>query len=243
MKTLDQILSGTGETTADGGDAAAPEAAGGTFEAGGADAPVGPANGPGPDGDIPAPAAPDPAEPDPAGDDPVGPDPGSPMVPVGALIDERRKRRAAEERLARRGRDGGAGGARFRDDPEGYLSAMRTQMAAEIATVRVDAAENAARGRYRDYDVKVRAFARAAAADPALVAAMRQAPDPAEFAYRLGARVLGASAAAATPQAAAAPPARPRPPLPASLAGSPSAEGPPAAGWRPKPLSEIVGGR
>jgi hypothetical protein len=238
MKTLDQILSGTGDTTADGGDAAAPEDAGGSFEADAADAPVGPVNGPEPDGDAPAPAAPDPAE-----VNPIGPDPGNTMVPVGALIDERRKRRAAEERLARQGRDGGAGGARFRDDPEGYLTAMRTQMAAEIATVRVDAAENAARGRYRDYDVKVRAFARAAAADPALVAAMRQAPDPAEFAYRLGARVLGASAAAATPQSAAAPPARPRPPLPESLSGSPSAEGPPAAGWRPKPLSEIVGGR
>jgi len=165
------------------------------------------------------------------------PDPGGTMVPVSALIDERRKRRAAEERLHRQGRDG-AGGARFRDDPEGYLQALKGQVAAEIATVRVDAAENAARGRYRDYDVKVRAFARAAAADPGLVAAMRAAPDPAEFAYRLGMRVLGATAA---PEPA--PPSPARPALPESLSRSPSAEGPSAGGWRPKPLSEIVGGR
>jgi len=70
------------------------------------------------------------------------------------------------------------------------------------------------------------------------VAAMRAAPDPAEFAYRLGMRVLGATAA---PEPA--PPSPARPALPESLSRSPSAEGPSAGGWRPKPLSEIVGGR
>lgn len=172
------------------------------------------------------------------------------MVPVGALIDERRKRRAAEERLARRGQGDAPApdGPGFRDDPEGYLTALRTELAGEIAAVRVDAAESAARARHADFDVKAGAFARIARGEPALIAAMQAAPDPAEFAYRLGARVLAGLAGMSVqgltgtgPRPAAG--AQAAAPLPESLSDSPSAAGPPAATWRPKPLSDIVGRR
>jgi len=152
------------------------------------------------------------------------------MVPVGALIDERRKRRAAEDRLARQGTEREAPDADgFRDDPEGYLKALKTELAGEIAAVRVDAAESAARARHPDFAQKAAAFAQVARAEPALVAAMQAAPDPAEFAYRLGARMLsGLSGDTA---------------LPESLSDSPSAQGPASGPWRPKPLSDIVGRR
>jgi len=152
------------------------------------------------------------------------------MVPVGALIDERRKRRAAEDRLARRGQDGEATGtAGLRNDPEGHLAALRAELAGEIAAVRVDAAEAAARARHPDFGRKAAAFAAVARGEPALLAAMQAAPDPAEFAYRLGARVLAGGAGEAA--------------LPESLSDSPSAAGPAARPWRPKPLSDIVGRR
>jgi hypothetical protein len=155
------------------------------------------------------------------------------MVPVGALIDERRKRRAAEERLARQGHEGGegpgAGGAGFKDDPDRYLTALKAELAGEIAAVRVDAAEAAARTRHADFAQKATAFAAVARGEPALVAAMQAAPDPAEFAYRLGARMLAGLAGESA--------------LPESLSDSPSAVGPAARPWRPKPLSDIVGRR
>jgi hypothetical protein len=152
------------------------------------------------------------------------------MVPVGALIDERRKRRAAEERLTRQGpgqEASGTGG--FRDDPDGYLAALKAELAGEIAAVRIDAAEAAARGRHPDFARKAAAFAAVARSEPALVAAMQAAPDPAEFAYRVGARMLGGPSGEAS--------------LPESLSDSPSAQGPAARPWRPKPLSDIVGRR
>jgi|GEM_PF-1788024 len=224
MKSLEQILSGGAE--------AAPEAA---SEAAGPEGPppdAGDGPGDGPAGDTP--------EGDPEAGAPAGPEAGDGpdrMVPVSALIDERRKRRAAEERLVRReeapaGAGPRAGVPRFRDDPEGYVKALEGAIAAEISAVRVDAAESAARARYPDFDAKARAFARQAAAQPGLVAAMQAAPDPAEFAYRMGARVMGGEGATGGPDGG----------FPESLSESPSAQGPAAAGWRPKTLSEIVGG-
>jgi len=195
----------------------------------------GPATGDAADAAVPEPGS----EATAAGDTPevhTGADPGvavgdearDRMVPVGALIDERRKRRAAEDRLARQGHDGREG-AGFRDDPEGYLTALKAELAGEIAAVRVDAAESAARARHGDFAQKAAAFAAVARSEPALVAAMQAAPDPAEFAYRLGARMLAGTAGDAA--------------LPESLSDSPSAQGPSARPWRPKPLSDIVGRR
>lgn len=234
MKTLEEIV-GNGTASGDAAEAGmpadAPDAAPHGVDADG-DADAGTDDG---DGDAVA------AEPEAARDR---------MVPVGALIDERRKRRAAEERLARRGQGeaGAPEGPGFRDDPEGYLTALRAELSGEIAAVRVDAAESAARARHADFDIKAGAFARIARGEPALIAAMRAAPDPAEFAYRLGARVLaglaGMSVQGVTgtgPRPAAGTPAAAPPPE--SLSDSPSAAGPPAATWRPKPLSDIVGRR
>lgn len=212
MKTLEEIVA-QGPDTGEAADAAGPGAAPEATEPG--DAPEGHTG----------------ADPGVAGGD----DARDRMVPVGALIDERRKRRAAEERLARQGQEGregsGAAGGGFRDDPEGYLKALRAELAGEIAAVRVDAAEAAARARHGDFARKAAAFAAVARTEPALVAAMQAAPDPAEFAYRLGARML---AGLEGPGGGA---------LPESLSDSPSAQGPATRPWRPKPLSDIVGRR
>jgi hypothetical protein len=205
MKTLEEIVA-QGPDTGETADAAVPEDAPEAAAAG--DAPEGHA---GADADAPAGEARD------------------RMVPVGALIDERRKRRAAEERLARQGQGREASGAGFRDDPERYLTALKAELSGEIAAVRVDAAEAAARARHADFAQKAAAFAAVARSEPALVAAMQAAPDPAEFAYRLGARMLAGRAGDAG--------------LPESLSDSPSAQGPAARPWRPKPLSDIVGRR
>jgi hypothetical protein len=217
MKTLEEIVAGGNEAPVAGGTDTAPN---GDADAGHADpgeAPAGGEGGPEAPGEAPDFAAEVPGR----------------MVPVSALIDERRKRRAAEMKLARQGPETAPGGVpAFREDPEGYLKALEGTVAAELAAVRVDAAESAARSRYPDFDQKARAFARLATARPGLVAAMEAAPDPAEFAYRVGAQALGLAPAGARPAA-----------FPESLSESPSAEGPPAAGWRPKSLSEIVGGR
>lgn len=211
MKTLEEIVAGAAETE-EGADA--PE----TGEA--LDGAMPEAEGDGPEAGVTDPEA-----------APTGEAAGR-TVPVSALIDERRKRRAAEERLARQGAP--VGGPRFRDDPEGYLRALEGNVAARIAAVRVDASEAAARGRHPDFDVKARAFARLAVARPELVGAMEAAPDPAEFAYRVGAEALGDIEGGTE--------ARP-PVFPGSLSESPSAGGEPAAAWRPKSLSEIVGGK
>jgi hypothetical protein len=211
MKSLEEIVAGAAETP-EGADA--PE----TGDALAETVPEG-------EGDGPEAGAPDP-EAAPAGDGPGR------TVPVGALIDERRKRRAAEERLARQGAP--PAGPRFRDDPEGYLRALEGTVAARIAALRVDASEAAARGRHPDFDLKARAFARLAVARPELVGAMEAAPDPAEFAYRVGAQTLGDTEGGAEARS---------PAFPRSLSESPSAGSEPAAVWRPKSLSEIVGGK
>lgn len=211
MKTLDQIVADGPDT----GEAAAQAAPEGISESA-------------PDDAIPGGAAPEGhagADGDGSAEEARGR-----MVPVGALIDERRKRRAAEERLTRQGPDGEAPGrAGFRDDADGYVAALKAELAGEIAAVRVDAAESAARARHPDFDRKAAAFAAVARGEPALVAAMQAAPDPAEFAYRVGARMLGGLPGETS--------------LPESLSDSPSAQGPAARPWRPKPLSDIVGRR
>ena len=72
----------------------------------------------------------------------------------------------------------------FSDDPAAYVEQMRAEFASEVANIRTEALQAAARARYQDYDEKEQAFISLAQSNPYLVAQLRQASDPAEFAYR-----------------------------------------------------------
>jgi len=163
----------------------------------------------------------------PDGEQPPVEDPAPRMVPIEALLDERRKRQELEQQLAAPGAPGEGVPADPADAPERDADL-------HLEGARLDASEQAARGRYPDFEPRARAFTRLAAVDPSLIARLRTEADPAEFAYRMGAMAMelaqGAAHAAHTGQ------------LPQSLSGTRSAG---SAGenapWRPKTLTEILG--
>lgn len=72
----------------------------------------------------------------------------------------------------------------FTEDPEAYVQRVRQETQQQLAQLRVEFAQNAARSRYADYDEKEEVFARLAEQNPYLVAQLQQAADPADFAYR-----------------------------------------------------------
>lgn len=148
------------------------------------------------------------------------------------------------------------------EDPEGYdrwLVAQASTAAAE--TARAEAYHqfqyqriNTAAAQYRqavpDYDEKIQVFGQMAQQNPALIAELNRAPNPAEYAYNvaktqleiaqyggldglINARVAEAlSATAPAPKAA---------PIPDTLADAQSARGSSAGTYAPKPLEEILG--
>lgn len=152
-----------------------------------------------------------------------GADGAPPMVPVSALVNERRRRQEAERQLA------GRAGEPEPEHPAAAFAAragagaLAGEVMAHLDGARLGLSEQAARNRHPDFDARLEAFARMAEAQPALLARMGAAPDPAEFAYR----AAGGGAATA-------------PPPPESLSGARSAGSTHAAPWRPKSLNEIV---
>ncbi|MBI5136898.1 MAG: hypothetical protein HZA24_06115 [Nitrospirae bacterium] len=195
-----------------------------------------------------------------------GPEGAPPLVPVRALIEERRKRREAEQQLAALaaplpGEGGFAASGGFAG-PAGWAGhgaaapPVPPQLPPHVEDARMEGAEHAARSRHADFDHKLDAFTRAALARPALIQEMRASADPGEYAYRMGQALLGASQ----------PPAQ-RPPDPRlfeariraderarllaeqraaylteSLSGVQSAATTgDEHGWRPKSLEEILG--
>ncbi len=57
-------------------------------------------------------------------------------------------------------------------------------MAEQVTSIRTEALQAAARARHTDYDEKEQVFLQLAQSNPHLVAELRQAQDPAEFAYK-----------------------------------------------------------
>lgn len=104
-----------------------------------------------------------------------------------AAQDERTKRQQLEQRLAALEANKPQEPAKtFWDDPEGALTAQRQEMQQMVTTTRLTTAEAIARGRHADFDEKITVFRDIAAQTPGLVEQMLGAPDPAEFAYRVG---------------------------------------------------------
>jgi hypothetical protein len=124
-----------------------------------------------------------------------------------ALRDERRKRQEAEARAAQLEAQWLAAQQQqrpaepepeFWDNPQAVIASQVQQAVMQALEAqkqqqtmeRITESENAAKGRYADYDDAFLAFQQAATANPLLVKQMTAASDPAEFAYKTGKTAL-----------------------------------------------------
>lgn len=106
---------------------------------------------------------------------------------------EKAKRQAEEAERKARGLEQAIAAARqkvreqpvnFTENPAEYVNQVRQEMAQQVQIVRIETMQVAARARHPDYDEKEEVFAQLAEQNPYLVAQLRQASDPAEFAYK-----------------------------------------------------------
>ena len=104
-----------------------------------------------------------------------------------AMSEERRKRQEIERKFqellqAQPTQEPKA----FWDDPEAALQTFKHEVDKVVTTTRMDTAEQIARSKYNDFDDKINVFAEVLQSTPGLREHWMQAPDPAEFAYRIG---------------------------------------------------------
>lgn len=107
-----------------------------------------------------------------------------------AAEEERRKRQALEAELAQYRQPKKEEGEKktFWDDPEGHFKTHEEKMAAKERAILLNVTERLARSKYTDFDDAISVFAEIlkTPAGPGIHAQFLAAPDPAEFAYRLG---------------------------------------------------------
>jgi len=127
----------------------------------------------------------------------------SPTVPITALHGERERRQAAERELAAyRQQQSQVAEPDPYEDPDGFAS-YRQQQAQSVQArqnqqnlnnilmnERINITEVIARRDHEDYDQVKDVFADAAQNNPALIAGLREAPDPAGYAYREGQKIM-----------------------------------------------------
>lgn len=127
-------------------------------------------------------------------------------IPIAALKDERTKRQQAEDQLrqtAERLQQYEAyfqqvqGGQEEEPDPveliaQQVMSRLQPQTEMQILTTKVDFAEQLARQKWTDYDDKVEHFKEAAKVNPFLIQELRNAANPAEYAYNVANKILEA---------------------------------------------------
>lgn len=110
-------------------------------------------------------------------------------VPKPALLDERRKRQAAEERAAKaesKLKQYESGEENVPDpvaDPEGYKAHVRSQLENEQRTRITDKSREAMLESHPDYEAMEKHFMTLAMADPSLAQKIKDHHDPARFAY------------------------------------------------------------
>lgn len=102
-------------------------------------------------------------------------------VPRQALLDERRKRQEAEERLKQLEPDEEAPDPT--DDPEGYEKHLRAKWERERWQQVANQSRERMLEKQSDYEEKEKHFLYLASQDPELVKQMNEEPDPAAFAY------------------------------------------------------------
>lgn len=104
-----------------------------------------------------------------------------------AAADERRKRQELEHRIATMEAGKAAEPPKtFWDDPEGALRDQEARLRDVVTQTRMTTAESIARSKYPDFDEKIGVFAEVMKTTPGVYQQWMQAPDPAEYAYRLG---------------------------------------------------------
>lgn len=130
-------------------------------------------------------------------------EPDSPTVPITALHGERERRQAAERQLeAIRQQQAQVVEPDPYEDPDGFASFRQQQHAQQQAqqgqenlqnilmNERINITEVIARQNHADYEQVKDVFADAALQNPALIAGLREAPDPAGYAYREGQKII-----------------------------------------------------
>lgn len=104
--------------------------------------------------------------------------------------DETRKRQELERQLAelRSGKPAAEPEKpkAFWDDPEGALNKHKQEIRDVATNTRLQTAEMIARSKYSDFDEKVGVFAELVQQTPSLAGPWLAAPDPAEYAYKVG---------------------------------------------------------
>jgi hypothetical protein len=110
-----------------------------------------------------------------------------------AAHEERTKRQELERRLAEIERSRQQPPATpaeqpkgFWEDPEGHFKSFEQRIADQAMQTRLSTAEMIARSRYQDFDQKIGVFQQVLQSTPGLLQQWQAAPDPAEFAYRVG---------------------------------------------------------
>lgn len=122
-----------------------------------------------------------------------------PKEEYSALKDERRKRQALEDEIARLRAQAVQPPVQqppveFWDDPQAFMAGFGEQLIQKWEQKqqfqRIDASEQAAKSRHADYDEAFAAFSQAVQLNPTMAYEMAQASDPAEYAYRKGKTAL-----------------------------------------------------
>jgi hypothetical protein len=110
-----------------------------------------------------------------------------------AAEEERRKRQDLERELAQyrqqKQPEKTEEKKTFWDDPEGHFKTVEQRMAQRELAMTLKVSEQLARSKYQDFDDKIGVFAESLKATPGLHAEWLASPDPAEFAYKHGARL------------------------------------------------------
>ena len=105
--------------------------------------------------------------------------------------EERRKRQELERRLAAleaKPKEEPGEKKTFWDDPEGNLKSLEDRISVRERAILLNVSERLARSKYADFDEQIEVFAEIlkTPAGPGIHAQFMSAPDPGEFAYRLG---------------------------------------------------------
>lgn len=106
------------------------------------------------------------------------------------LEEERRKRQDLERQIAelRKPAEKTEEKKTFWDDPEGHFKTFEQRIAQRESALAMNVSERLARSKYQDFDANIEVFAEIlrTPAGPGIHQQFINAPDPAEFAYRLG---------------------------------------------------------
>lgn len=129
-------------------------------------------------------------------------------IPIAALKDERSKRQQLEEQYRQAAERLQQYEAYFQQVQQGQqpeeeldpveviaqqvMSRLQPQHEMQILTTKVDFAEQLARQKWADYDDKVEHFKEAAKSNPFLIEELRNAANPAEYAYTVAGKILEA---------------------------------------------------